>query len=87
LVFSQDGALANKFYEHGVKTYLVIEHNTSRLYAYHGVKVDRNPKGCRKLHSDVSGALNIVKLGVKKIVNALALSFLFTSRSISLKGE
>ncbi|MCI2415455.1 MAG: hypothetical protein MPF33_09485, partial [Candidatus Aramenus sp.] len=48
--------------------------------------VDSCPFG-RKLHSDVNSALNIVKLGVKKIVNALALSFLFTSRSISLKGE
>ncbi|MCI2415762.1 MAG: zinc ribbon domain-containing protein [Candidatus Aramenus sp.] len=93
MVFSQVGAIANKLHEHGVKTYLVIEYNTSRLCAFHNVKVDRNPRdvvNCpfgRKLHSDVSGALNIVKLGVKKIVNALALSFLFTSRGISLKGE
>jgi putative transposase len=86
-------ALTNKLYEYGIITYLVIEYNTSRLCAYHGVKVDRRPRGVvncpfgHKLHSDVNGALNIVKLGVKKIVNALALSFLFTSRGISLKGE
>ncbi|MCI2414522.1 MAG: transposase [Candidatus Aramenus sp.] len=80
----------NKLYEYGVKTYLVIEHNTSRLCAFHNVKVDRNPRSVdscplgRKLHSDVSGALNII---IRKIVNALALSFLFTSRGISHKGE
>ncbi|MCI2414102.1 MAG: transposase [Candidatus Aramenus sp.] len=99
MVFSQVGALANKFYEHGVKTYLVVEYNTSRFCAYHNVKVGRNPRSVvnchfgrncpfgRKLHSDVNSAVNIVKLGVKKIVNALALSFLFTSRGISFKGE
>ncbi|MCI2415755.1 MAG: hypothetical protein MPF33_11040 [Candidatus Aramenus sp.] len=50
--------------------------------------VDSCPFG-RKLHSNVNSALNIMKLGVKKIVNALKkpFSFLFTSRSISLKGE
>ncbi|MCI2414439.1 MAG: hypothetical protein MPF33_04175 [Candidatus Aramenus sp.] len=47
----------------------------------------RNCPFGRKLHSDVNSALNIVKLGAKKIVNALALSFLFTSRGISHKGE
>ncbi|MCI2415162.1 MAG: zinc ribbon domain-containing protein [Candidatus Aramenus sp.] len=93
LVFSQVGALANKLHEHGVKTYLVVEYNTSRFCAYHNANVTRRPRGVvncplgHKLHSDVSGALNIVKLGVKKIVDALALSFLFTSRGISLKGE
>ncbi|MCI2415756.1 MAG: transposase [Candidatus Aramenus sp.] len=47
LVFSQVGAIVNKFYEHGIKTFLVVEYNTSRLCAYHNVKVGRNPKGCR----------------------------------------
>ncbi|MCI2415534.1 MAG: transposase [Candidatus Aramenus sp.] len=90
MVLSQVGAIVN---EYGIIAFLVVEYNTSRLYAFHNVKVDRNPRGVvscpfgRKLHSDVNSALNIMKLGVKKIVNALALSFLFTSRSISLKGE
>jgi putative transposase len=85
LVFSQVGALANKLHEYGIKTYLVIEYNTSRFCAYHDVKVDRRPRGVvkcplgHKLHSDVNGALNIVKLGVKKIVNALKKLFLFSS--------
>ncbi|MCI2414653.1 MAG: transposase [Candidatus Aramenus sp.] len=47
MVLSQVGALANKFYEYGVKTFLVVEYNTSRFCAYHNVKVDRNSKGCR----------------------------------------
>ncbi|MCI2413848.1 MAG: hypothetical protein MPF33_01150 [Candidatus Aramenus sp.] len=47
MVLSQVGATVNKLYEHGIITYLVIEHNTSRLCAYHNVKVGRNPKGCR----------------------------------------
>ncbi len=43
-----------------------------------------------KLHSDVNGALNIMKLGVKKIVNALRkpLSFVVTANGVSpLKGS
>jgi putative transposase len=42
-----------------------------------------------KLHSDVNGALNIMKLGVKKVVNALSkpLSFLISSNGVSHKGE
>ncbi|MCI2414713.1 MAG: transposase [Candidatus Aramenus sp.] len=93
MVLSQVGAIANKLHEHGIKTFLVIEHNTSRFCAYHNANVTRRPRGVvncplgHKLHSDVNGALNIMKLGVKKIVNALALSFLFTSRSNSHKGE
>ncbi|MCI2413885.1 MAG: transposase [Candidatus Aramenus sp.] len=95
MVLSQVGAIANKFYEYGIKTYLVIEYNTSRFCAYHNANVTRRPRGVvncplgHKLHSDVNGALNIVKLGVKKIVNALKkpFSFLVTSRSNSHKGE
>ncbi len=77
-------AIVNKLYEYGIKTYLVVEYNTSRFCAYHDVEVERNPRGVincprhHKLHSDVNGALNIMKLGIKKIVNALGkpLSFL-----------
>ncbi|MCI2414894.1 MAG: transposase [Candidatus Aramenus sp.] len=31
--------------EYGIIAFLVVEHNTSRLCAYHNVKVDRNPSG------------------------------------------
>jgi putative transposase len=89
-------AIVNKLHEYGIKTYLVVEYNTSRLCAFHGVEVDRNPRGVvncpfgHKLHSDVNGALNIMKLGVKKIVDALSkpLSFLVTSNGVTpIKGS
>jgi len=84
-------AIVNKLYEYGIKTYLVVEYNTSRFCAYHGVKVDRKTRGVincpfgHKLHSDVNGALNIMRLGVKKIVNVLSkpLSFLVLSSGVS----
>ncbi len=87
--------MMNKLHERGVNTCLLVEYNTSRFCAYHGVKVERKPRGAitcpqrLKLHSDVNGALNIMKLGVKKVVNALRkpLSFLITSNGISHKGE
>jgi putative transposase len=89
-------AIVNKLYEYGIRTFLVVEYNTSRFCAYHDVKVERNPRGVvncpfsHKLHSDVNGALNIMKLGVKKIVNALRkpLSFVVTANGVSpLKGS
>jgi putative transposase len=60
-------AIVNKLYEYGIKTFLVVEYNTSRFCAYHDVKVDRKTRGVvncpfgHKLHSDVNGALNIMK--------------------------
>jgi putative transposase len=90
-------AIVNKLHEYGIITYLVVEYNTSRFCAYHGVKVERKPRGVincpfahkgHKLHSDVNGALNIMRLGVKKIVNALSkpLSFLVLSNRV-IKGS
>ncbi len=81
----------NKLYEYGIRTFLVVEYNTSRFCAYHDVKVDREPRGVincpfgHKLHSDVNGGLNIMKLGVKKIVDALSkpLSFRVTSNGVT----
>ncbi len=89
-------AIVTKLYEYGIRTFLVIEYNTSRFCAYHGVEVERKPKGVvncpfgHKLHSDVNGSLNIMKLGVKKIVNVLSkpLSFFVKSNGVSpLKGS
>jgi putative transposase len=60
-------AIVNKLYEYGIKTFLVVEYNTSRFCAYHDVEVDRKTRGVvncpfgYKLHSDVNGALNIMK--------------------------
>ncbi|QKR00832.1 hypothetical protein GWK48_10960 [Metallosphaera tengchongensis] len=43
-----------------------------------------------KLHSDVNGALNMMKLGIKKVINILkkSLSFLVTPNGvIAIKGS
>jgi len=37
--------MMNKLYEYGVKKYLAVEYNTSWLWAFHNVKVDRRPRG------------------------------------------
>jgi putative transposase len=87
-------AIVNKLYEYGIRTFLVVEYNTSRFCSFNDVKVDRKPRGVvscsfsHKLHSDVNGALNIMRLGVKKIVNALSkpLSFLVLSNRV-IKGS
>ncbi|MFP3312989.1 MAG: transposase [Thermocladium sp.] len=56
-----------KAQEYGMKVFEVIEYNTSRICAYHGVEVVRGPRGVvncpkgHKLHSDLNGALNILK--------------------------
>jgi len=59
-----------KAQEYGMKVYEVVEYNTSRYCAYHNVEVSRNPRGVvtcplgHKLHSDLNGALNILKKAV-----------------------
>jgi len=56
--------------EYGMKVYEVVEYNTSRYCAYHNVEVNRRPRGVvscpkgHKLHSDLNGALNILKKAV-----------------------
>jgi len=56
-----------KAQEYGMKVFEVIEYNTSRICAYHGVEVTRDPRGVvscplgHRLHSDLNGALNILK--------------------------
>jgi len=56
-----------KAQEYGIRVFEVIEYNTSKYCAYHGVQVERGPRGvvnCPKghrLHSDLNGALNILK--------------------------
>ncbi|AOL17746.1 transposase [Sulfolobus sp. A20] len=89
-------AIVYKLYEYGIKVFLVVEYNTSRLCAFHDVEVSRKSRGVincplgHKLHSDVNGALNIMKLGIRKIVNVLKkpLSFLVSSNGVTLvKGS
>jgi len=60
-------AIELKAQEYGMKVYEVVEYNTSKYCAYHNVEVKRRPRGVdicpkgHKLHSDLNGALNILK--------------------------
>jgi len=66
-------AIELKAQEYGIKVFIVIEYNTSRYCAYHNVEVKRHPRGVvscpfgHKLHSDLNGALNIMKKAIEKI--------------------
>ena len=66
-----------KAQEYGIRVFEVIEYNTSRICAYHGVEVTRDPRGVvncpkgHKLHSDLNGALNILKKATNVIVSAV----------------
>ncbi len=70
-------AIEMKAQEYGIKVYVVVEYNTSRFCAYHDVEVQRKPRGVitcpagHKLHSDLNGALNIMKKAVGKMVNTV----------------
>ena len=88
-------AIELKAQEYGMKVYEVIEYNTSRLCAYHDVKVKRYPRGVvscplnHKLHSDLNGALNILKK-MGKIINNIRkpLSFIVDHNRIApVKGS
>ena len=63
-------AIELKAQEYGIKVFIVIEYNTSKYCAYHGVEVKRKPRGVahcpkgHKLHSDLNGALNIMKRAI-----------------------
>jgi len=66
-----------KAQEYGMRVFEVIEYNTSRICAYHGVRVERGPRGvvnCPKghrLHSDLNGALNILKKATGIVISAI----------------
>jgi len=70
-------AIELKAQEYGMKVYEVVEYNTSKYCAYHGVEVRRNPRGVvscpkgHKLHSDLNGALNILKKAVGLAVSTV----------------
>jgi putative transposase len=77
-------AIELKAQEYGIRVYEVEEHNTSNHCAIHGVEVARGPRGVvkcplgHKLHSDLNGALNILRRGTGSIPTAVGrpLSFL-----------
>jgi putative transposase len=66
-------AIELKAQEYGIKVFEVVEYNTSKYCAYHNVEVKRQPRGVvncpmgHKLHSDLNGALNIMKRTVGQI--------------------
>jgi putative transposase len=77
-------AIELKAQEYGIRVYEVLEYNTSNHCAIHGTKVARGPRGVvtcplgHKLHSDLNGALNILKRGAGSMPTTLErpLSFL-----------
>jgi putative transposase len=88
--------IEHKAQEYGMKVYEAIEYNTSRLCAYHAVKVTRSPRGVVKcplghrLHSDLNGALNILKKATCLIVKTIAkpLSYIVMHNGVApAKGE
>jgi putative transposase len=66
-----------KVQEYGMKVYEVVEYNTSKYCALHNVEVKRNTRGVvhcslgHKLHSDLNGALNILKKATNLIVSTV----------------
>jgi len=84
-----------KAQEYGIRVFEVIEYNTSRICAYHGVEVVRGPRGvvnCPKghrLHSDLNGALNILKKATGITISAIKrpLSFIVDHNRVApVKG-
>ncbi|MEM1610490.1 MAG: transposase [Sulfolobales archaeon] len=65
-------AIELKAQEYGMRVYEVIEYGTSSRCAYHNVDVKRGPRGVvtcplgHKLHSDLNGALNIMRIAAGK---------------------
>jgi len=88
-------AIELKAQEYGIKVYEVIEYNTSKYCAYHNLEVKRNPRGVincplkHKLHSDLNGALNILKKATGKILSSIKkpLSFIVEHNRVApVKG-
>jgi len=77
-------AIELKAQEYGIRVYEVLEYNTSNHCAVHGTKVTRGPRGVvrcplgHRLHSDLNGALNILRRGAGSMPATLErpLSFL-----------
>ncbi|MFP3300835.1 MAG: transposase [Caldivirga sp.] len=89
-------AIELKAQEYGIRVFEVVEYNTSRVCAYHNVEVKRQPRGVaycpmgHKLHSDLNGALNIMKraIGWIPLVIKKPLSFIVEHNRVApVKGE
>jgi putative transposase len=85
-------AIELKAQEYGMKVFEVIEYNTSKYCAFHGVEVKRKPRGVvhcpkgHKLHSDLNGALNIMRKATGKIplIIKKPLSFIIDHNQVAL---
>jgi len=85
------GVIELKAQEYGMKAFAVVEYNTSKYCAYHDLEVKRGPRGViscpkgHKLHSDLNGALNILKKAVNATVLTLKkpLSFLVDHNTVA----
>jgi putative transposase len=84
-----------KAQEYGIRVFEVIEYNTSKFCAFHGVEVVREERGVvvcpfgHKLHADLNGALNILKIGAGVVLSNVSkpLSFIVGhDRVASVKG-
>jgi len=84
-----------KAQEYGIRVFEVIEYNTSKYCAYHDVEVTRDPRGVvscpkgHKLHSDLNGALNILKKATGIVISAIRkpLSFIVDHNRVApMKG-
>jgi len=89
-------AIELKAQEYGIKVFIVIEYNTSKYCAYHNVEVKRQPRGVvhcpkgHKLHSDLNGALNIMKRAIGQIPPVIKkpLSFIVEHNKVApIKGR
>ena len=88
-------AIELKAQEYGIRVYEVVEYSTSNHCAIHGVKVARGPRGVvtcplgHRLHSDLNGALNILRRGAGSMPATLRgpLSFLVDHSGVApVKG-
>ncbi|MFP3220393.1 MAG: transposase [Candidatus Marsarchaeota archaeon] len=84
-----------KAQERGMKAFEVVEYNTSKYCAYHDVEVKRHPRGViscpkgHKLHSDLNGALNILKKATGVVISTVKkpLSFIVDHNTVApVKG-
>jgi transposase len=85
-------AIELKAQEYGMRVFEVVEYNTSKYCAFHGVEVKRKPRGVihcpkgHKLHSDLNGALNIMRRAIGKIPLTIKkpLSFIVDHNKVAL---
>jgi transposase len=84
-------AIELKAQEYGIKVFEAVKYKTSRVCAYHNVEVKRQPRGVvhcpkgHKLHSDLNGALNIMKKATDKtpLVIKKPLSFIVDHNKVA----